>query len=436
MSIKEIQIQDKDGNIYHPSTNSTVVKYNDITVQEKITDLDKTLENIKAGTSSNTIDKKYSYDVLIENDDQIKVEIPYEYFDKDTDSLDVFINGLAVPDNYYTVTNPANNQKGYITLTDSRSKGTIIKFIIHKNVPAGDEGSISGSILKKNSIPADRVQGLSNPNLLINGNFRNPINQRNKTEYIVKDSNNYTIDRWNAWAGGPNNSLKTTITNKGLKFEKTGEESVSRIRQAIEQRFIQSNSKITISLKILDVIGEFFVYVLKGPNINDYGTAITLNTLSFSKDGVYSLTVNTNEMEDNMLIVDINCKNIGSSVTIEWIKAEYGDKATPFVPRLYAEELAICKRYYIPFVTGFETGHFTDRISYSCILPCQMRIKPSIESATIYGNSIAVDSSGFTYSVDFINSNLITISALKNNHGIDSNSITHIDVKGIDSEIY
>ncbi|MGN6715299.1 hypothetical protein, partial [Anaerocolumna jejuensis] len=30
----------------------------------------------------------------------------------------------------------------------------------------------------------------------------------------------------------------------------------------------------------------------------------------------------------------------------EWIKLEVNDHATPFIPRSYGEELAMCKRYY------------------------------------------------------------------------------------------
>ena len=31
---------------------------------------------------------------------------------------------------------------------------------------------------------------------------------------------------------------------------------------------------------------------------------------------------------------------------IEWMKLEIGDHATPYVPRLYAEELELCRRYF------------------------------------------------------------------------------------------
>lgn len=48
-----------------------------------------------------------------------------------------------------------------------------------------------------------RISQISNPNLIINGDFRDPINQRGKKIY---NTNGYTIDRWILW------NANTTLT--------------------------------------------------------------------------------------------------------------------------------------------------------------------------------------------------------------------------------
>ena len=44
----------------------------------------------------------------------------------------------------------------------------------------------------------ETVSQLTNPNLLINSDFRNPINQRGSTTYEISNfwKNIYTVDRW------------------------------------------------------------------------------------------------------------------------------------------------------------------------------------------------------------------------------------------------
>ena len=81
----------------------------------------------------------------------------------------------------------------------------------------------------------------------------------------------------------------------------------------------------------------------------------------------------------------------------KWIKLEYGETATPFVPRLYAEELALCQRYYLgkielphlpPYVMWpygkKESGY---QMHGSAPFPVEMRVPPTISSVTIRSNS-------------------------------------------------
>ena len=38
--------------------------------------------------------------------------------------------------------------------------------------------------------------------------------------------------------------------------------------------------------------------------------------------------------------------SVSNNDVVNWVKLEVGSVATPFIPRLYAEELALCQRYY------------------------------------------------------------------------------------------
>ena len=61
--------------------------------------------------------------------------------------------------------------------------------------------------------------------------------------------------------------------------------------------------------------------------------------------------------------------NTGGTFDVEWMKLEIGDHATPYVPRLYAEELELCRRYYreVRFITAnvYAVGKDTIRFAVS-----------------------------------------------------------------------
>lgn len=62
-------------------------------------------------------------------------------------------------------------------------------------------------------------------------------------------------------------------------------------------------------------------------------------TLSYSKDNT---VITQTFIATSSTVINLDLANC----IINWFKLEIGDKAAPFVPRLYAEELALCMRYY------------------------------------------------------------------------------------------
>ena len=152
------------------------------------------------GTGGSVKLVQHSYDIELSGSTK-KVNIPYERYSSVTDTLKVYVNGLAIQNDQYTITDPVENEgiitNGYIMLNVERPAGTIVRIEVWKNVPSGEEGEVSGNIITKNTLPLDRIIGINdirnNPNLFINGDFRNPVNQRVKSQYT---SNNYCIDKW------------------------------------------------------------------------------------------------------------------------------------------------------------------------------------------------------------------------------------------------
>ena len=89
----------------------------------------------------------------------------------------------------------------------------------------------------------------------------------------------------------------------------------------------------------------------------------------------------------------------GMTANVEWIKLEYGDKATPFTPRPYAEELMLCQRYYRRVYKTPIIGSSSTSTTY--MLPLQFS-PPMIEGYTVtlkeVFNSSGTSQSGVTLS--------------------------------------
>lgn len=163
----------------------------------------------------------------------------------------------------------------------------------------------------------------SNPNLLINPDFR--INQRNKTEYDYQTSGatQYTVDRFRAVF------LNVKTASDGLILNANGENANGGYFSQVLEYEVKGDT--ILSFKVSAVVGTI---EFKNANSADEGAL-----LSVSSDGTYTVKGN-----DTKKVIAHLLK--GSSCKIEWVKLEQGSIATPFVTPNPAEELMKCKRFF------------------------------------------------------------------------------------------
>lgn len=156
---------------------------------------------------------------------------------------------------------------------------------------------------------------VSNENLLINPDFKNPVNSSGKTEWVATSNGSITIfDKWQAELY---TSATVTLGSEGVVLTKgTSGSYCSLILRNYLQGLsgkIVSGENYTFSVKADGVV---YSHTFKGKV--DLSGGITLsNNLKF----YYVLSSS-----------DIFIRSYVDTITIEWIKLEKGSVATPFIP--------------------------------------------------------------------------------------------------------
>lgn len=206
-----------------------------------------------------------------------------------------------------------------------------------------------------------RLNDLANPSLLINGDFRNPVNQRRKSSYNVNGE--YTIDRWRFI----NDNNGTMTINDGY---------ISISNGVANNTYLQYN--YDTDMKVLEGEKVTFTIVYKSTatyrlssfigsaeeDVNIYLTPIddwTVKTLTLD---LSSWKYSIGKVESSIILQSYD----GSSFTngtldVKYIKLELGSVATPFVPRPYGEELALCQRYYEEVPAGQQVLGVKDNVN-------------------------------------------------------------------------
>ena len=177
---------------------------------------------------------------------------------------------------------------------------------------------------------------ISNPNLLINGDFQ--VWQRGDT--FGNHENAYCADRWLI-----NNANYSTY-------------SVTRSTDVPENECMQNSIRIVEKNNANTYLRYNFEKALRGTYTLSfwYKSTVVINTYivdngesvllcSLPATGVWTRAAYYFTASSLSKINLIQAMNIGECY-ITGVKLEAGMTATQFVPRTYAEELALCRRYY------------------------------------------------------------------------------------------
>ena len=196
----------------------------------------------------------------------------------------------------------------------------------------------------------------SNPNLLINPDFR--INQRGATSY---EKQGYSVDRWKIWNVTVTPSANGGITVKNDKYTDTGT-FIQKLENATE-------GGSTLSCYVESVSGTVTM-------VADDDSQVIL------KQGLNVVYTSKSTKAFTIFL------NLGTSITLKWVKLEQGKVATSFIAPNPAEELEKCLRFsrYIPTVYCVPLRRYIGDISNAsayylplgCVFETKLRVKGTI----------------------------------------------------------
>lgn len=251
-------------------------------------------------------------------------------------------------------------------------------------------GDSSNSPVEQMSVK--KYSQTSNPNLLDNTNFFNPINQRNQTSYSNTDAApKYSIDRWQVLGGTFDVQTRTYTSNSTLGIYG------NQFRQYIPLGDISIGDTITVSSVINNIK---YVFTTTVP---EYGTSLT--NAPFLLETTWGGFKMISQENRNATLLSL-VVNVSQSITVDWIKMEFGNFATPYVPKGYGAELVECLRYfqrvYVDWRIYAPLANMFYRFSQSTLQV--MRIKPTISAHSTpytFGCTInALDSQPMSFTVE------------------------------------
>ena len=187
--------------------------------------------------------------------------------------------------------------------------------------------------------------GGTNPNILHNWDFRNPVNQRGQMRYMGSGAGNYTVDRWRAI--GSTGSL--SINNGYIEYASSA--ANARIEQIIEFPSLYAGKTVTCSVYARNPSGIPYWVQLFGTNI-----------IQIPPDSAWDIYSTTITLPAN--ITDIRFRIIRfegttpASIDVKSAKIEIGNASTLAndPPVDFGRELAICQRFYERIATVAITG--------------------------------------------------------------------------------
>ncbi|WP_252251316.1 hypothetical protein [Clostridium sp. VAP52] len=227
-----------------------------------------------------------------------------------------------------------------------------------------------------NCLPYRNV--LSNPNLLINGDFQ--VWQRG--EVFKATGMMYTSDRWRYQTNLSNTFDEVIKTKDGLKLKTT----IKGIHHMVQ--ILEDTSSVIGKMVILSAN-------MKSTNFSSSYLQISFSKADGTSEGHDVKLTKNNEyqvIKTTPLFIPYDAKTIyitfgtvqsdnddaNVELDMEWVKLELGSVATPFVPRTYGEELALCQRYYRKFNFVSIPSNRIGDLLYTYLMDIEMRNPPTV----------------------------------------------------------
>lgn len=249
-------------------------------------------------------------------------------------------------------------------------------------------------------------------NLLDNSDFSNPVNQRGATVYNV-DTQAYTLDRWKMTSGA------TPISNMELNSDK----SVYYI--ALSASYGHYIQKIEGFSRYVGKTLTFAMKCNKAPTGTDLilliNTGITQEAVKLT-NGLNIVKCLIPEGATNLYVgVQNNSSDTAIAFYPEWAalyEGEYtADTLPPYVPKVYAAELAECRRYYRRYGCGLIAYYNGSQLTFSFHFDSPMK-EGAIPSIALLSTSIGLFPIGSEISKNLFLRNATKVIDVVNENGV------------------
>lgn len=212
------------------------------------------------------------------------------------------------------------------------------------------------------------INAKPNPNLLDNGYFGNPVNQRGQTEYT---GDGYTIDRWRIGTG---KNMALSISDDKLSIVTDTVDSYFNFEQSLEAKVFRVGATYTLSFLVDNY-----------RNINQLYFSAVKSIFIFT-DNLVTMTFTVDSLISSNPFIGIQFKTntttslfaakleLGSTQTLahregdRWILNEVPD---------YGEQLRRCQMYYLGDMQRNAPGRISREHAAYCIVPIPVTMRQS-----------------------------------------------------------